>query len=71
MASKIGSLLEYYITAFSEEKFLYQQIIKWCKNHGYCISENGIYNKLNLKGKCLTEIKNRTMTVKSHLFECR
>lgn len=51
MAPKIDRWLEGYVNALSEEKYSYQQIIKRCKNRGYCISKKGIYNILNLKGK--------------------
>lgn len=51
MAPKIDRWLEGYVTALSEEKYSYQQIIKQCKYRSYCISKKGIYNILNLKGK--------------------
>ena len=51
MAPKIDRWLKGYVTALFKERYSYQQIIKTCKNCGYCTSEKGIFNILNLKGK--------------------
>ncbi|GFX02910.1 hypothetical protein TNCV_4438921 [Trichonephila clavipes] len=67
MASKIDRWLEGYVTELSEQKYLYQQNIKWCKNLDYCISKKGIYTTLYLKGKKhLADSKNEIMTTEPH-----
>lgn len=65
MALKIDRWLESHITVLGVEKYLYQQIIKQCKYHDYCIFKKLFIKILNLKGKKhLSKSKNENMSAK-------
>ena len=56
MAPKIEPFWEGYITALSDAKYSYSEIIKQCKRRGFSISKKGISNVLNKKGKARTRL---------------